>query len=181
MYAAIAVEINKNIGDKMKKTYTLIAIVGLGFWIAGCNSNEVKSNLGDYQYMGVDPQIAVDIENQEMQLTVNEDYRSMGELKYDVKLNYKINITQHNKELPLKKYSLFMSGKLVDEKNNVKDKNINIHADVTNGVASITDTETIYTDFKSLNKKEIESLKLVIDSYTWSPNIEYKPYTTSNK
>lgn len=163
------------------KKYSIIGLVLIGLLVGGCDSEKVKDNLGDFQYIGIDPQLSIEIENQEIEVKYNEELRGVGITDYDVKLKYKINITQNNKELPLKNYSVTIVGNLIDEKNNVIDKNIHVYADVTNGVASITNSEDIYTDFKSLNKKEIESLKFVIDKYTWQPKIEYKPYKLEEK
>jgi hypothetical protein len=138
-------------------------------FITACNSREtetIKTNLGAFQYMGVDPQLSFSIPTAEFELPENE-YSS-------VKAKFTVNIKQNNKTFPLNIYHVSATADVLDNQGTKREKII-IQGDVENGVVSVSGIDSIY-GLKVKDQSELKSLKLQINSYQWFPKFELKPF-----
>jgi len=152
----------------MNRLFLALTMV-LVFFIAGCRSGEIdemKRDLGPFQYVGLDPELSFSLATVEFTPAENE-YASP-------KLRYTVNIKQNNQKFPLKKYLVLATADIVDSQGN-KRGHITLQGTVENGVLSVSDVESVY-GLRVRDQADLSSLKVQIDSYTWLPEIEHKPY-----
>ena len=138
-------------------------------FIAGCGHgeiNEMKRDLGPFQFLGLDPELSFDVATVEF---------TPGENEYaSPKLRYTVNIKQNDQKFPLKKYMVLASADIVDSQGN-KRGHITLNGTVENGVLSVSDVESVY-GLKVRDQADMSSLKVQISSYSWLPEDEHKPY-----
>jgi hypothetical protein len=125
----------------------------------------MKRNLGPFQYVGLDPELSFSVPTAEF-TPAEHEYESP-------KLRYTVNIKQNNQKFPLKKYLVLATANIVDGQGN-KRGHITLNGEVENGVPSLSDVEGVHLTVK--DQAELGSLKLQVDSYTWFPEYEHKPY-----
>ena len=151
---------------RIKNIFLLLLVT---IFLAACNSSEtetIKTNLGAFQYIGVDPQLSFSIPTAEFEPPENE-YSS-------VKVKFTVNIKQNNKTFPLNNYKVYASADVLDNQGTKREKVI-IQGDVENGVVSVSGINEIY-GLKVKDQSELKSLKLQINSYNWYPKSEFKPF-----
>jgi len=144
----------------------LITVVSL---TAGCHSGEiedVKKNLGPYQYIGLDPQLSFNLAGVEFRAPQNE-YSSPT-------VKYTLNIKQNNQKFPLNEYLVFVVANITDSRG-TKRAQMTTTGTVENGVLSLSDIETLYS-LKTKDQGDLDSLRLQIESYSWSPEAKLKPF-----
>jgi hypothetical protein len=135
----------------------------------GCRSGqieEMKKNLGAYQYIGLDPQLSFSLAGVEFRPPEHE-YSSPT-------VRYTVNIKQNNRAFPLNKYLVLVVANVVDSQRG-KRAQITLQGTVENGVVSLSDVETLY-GLKTRDQADLNSCKLQIEYYNWSPEAKYKPY-----
>ena len=138
--------------------------------VTACDMNKevasVKTNLGQFQYMGLDPQLSFSVPTAEF-VHQTGDYDS-------AKVRYTVNMKQNNNSFPLQTYNISVSLIVLDNSNAEK-SHFTVNGKIENGVVSVSYIEVLY-GFKTKNSEEAKSLKLKIKSYVWFPIYELKPY-----
>lgn len=155
------------------RTKTPFLLLLVTIFVSACNSSEtetIKTNLGAFQYMGVDPQLSFSIPTAEFEPPENE-YSS-------VKVKFTVNIKQNNKTFPLSSYKVSAFADVLDNQGTKREKVI-IQGEVENGVVSVSGIDEIY-GLKVKDQSELKSLKLQINSYNWFPKFEFKPFEQSS-
>lgn len=149
----------------MKKCIIILSALLL----SACESSEIESikrNLGDYQYVGVDPKLSFTIPLSEFQFS--------GAENNNPRLNYRINIKQNNDSFPIATYLVGATVEVIDSQG-TKRTNFDVRGEIENGVLSVSGVDALY-GLEVKDQSELRSLKLRIDSYTWSPKYERKPF-----
>ena len=121
----------------------------------------LKANLRDWQYMGIDPMISV---------TVNDIEFKQSESYNGPKIKFKTNIKQTNPNFPLKKYYARIDLAIYDPTNN-KVTSINILAEMENGVSATADEHELYG--KKIYNFSGYTIKPI--AVIWYPIPEYQP------
>lgn len=150
----------------MIKAFLILIVIS---FLPACNSDEterIKSNLGAFQYLGIDPQLSFSIPTAEFELPENE-FSS-------VKAKFTINIKQNNKTFPLSNYTVTAVANIIDNQGVKRDK-VMVQGEIENGVVSLSEISEIY-GLKVKDQSELKSLKLEIDSYHWFPKFTFKPF-----
>lgn len=141
--------------------------------ILGCTSGdldsvkneleELKKNLGDIQYMAMDPFVSFSIKDVEF-LPANNSYGSPS-------VKYRLNLKQNNKDFPLSNYTIRIVVSILNE-TDTEVNTFSVVSNVENGVLSLAEEEILY----SFKKTNFDGLKLAIKNYSWNPIIDFQEY-----
>jgi hypothetical protein len=141
--------------------------------LCGCPSddiNEVKKNLGAFQYIGLDPQLAFTIQKADFEPARN-DYAPPT-------VNYSVVVKQHNSAFPLTQYSFNATAQVMDGSGAEMD-DVMIAGKIEGGVAAVSEIRGLY----GLRKKsalDIAKWKLQVKNYNWFPILQRKPFVPSS-
>lgn len=121
----------------------------------------LKANLRDWQYMGIDPMISVTISDIEFKQPESYD---------GPKIKFKINIKQTNANFPLKKYYARIDLGVYDP-SNYKVTSVDMLAEMENGVSATADEYELY------GKKiyDFGGYTIKPTGVIWYPIPEHKP------
>jgi hypothetical protein len=145
----------------------------ISMFMTGCDSSEIekiRSNLGPFQYMGVDPQLSFNIVKFEAEAPDDA---------FSPEIKYTINIKQNNPDFPLNEYEVFVTADIVDRQGSKRDQIVAI-GNVENGALSISNVETLY-GVNVKDEAELKSLRMQIESYFWVPKYTHKPFQASKQ
>ena len=125
----------------------------------------LNASLNGYKYIGVDPQLSIQLNNIEF-------YPSTG--KYaSPEVSLSLNIKQHNDQLPLKEYQVYVTIEALGE-NGKSAGEFYVDTPVINGLAAVTAKEKVYSD----TAKALVTPSFRVKSYYWEPELTYKPFNT---
>lgn len=154
------------------KNKTLVTLTLVASVLMACNSSDtetIKTNLGPFQYMGVDPQLSFSIPTAEFEAP---------KTAYDSPtVKFTVNIKQNNKKFPLSKYQVSAPIDVIDSQG-TKRTTVLVNGEVENGVVSVSGIDSLY-GLKVKDEAELKSLKLQIKSYSWFPSFKLKPFDAS--
>ena len=124
---------------------------------------ELRENLGSFQYLANDPKISFSIKDVEFQSHLDSIYGSSS-------VKFKASLKQTNADFPLTNYSISIMLSVLD-KNNNEVKEVHVVSEITNGVLALAEEETLY----GLKRVNFDGYKLVAKEYRWSPVYKFKP------
>ena len=125
---------------------------------------ELKQNLGQFQYMAVDPKISFINENIEFK-KAESTYGSPS-------VKFTTHIKQNNSTFPLKIYELYVTYSVID-KDGFEIATFQGNGTIQNGFLSISDVTSLYGLKAGIS---LESLSIKIKEFIWFPKILLQPY-----
>jgi hypothetical protein len=152
----------------------LYVVLFLSFLLIGCSAqnenadimkkiDSVKNNLGDFQYLGLDPKLSISISK----AYFNDSDKPYG----NPEVTFTANIKQYNDEFPLTVYDVNVRFMVLDENDN-EVAEFTAFGRMENGVLSIADVKELYGAIK----KSAEGLRLEAKHYTWYPINKHQVY-----
>lgn len=168
----------------MRKTILAICMIAISWSHVGCGPiedlkealqvkqelDELKANLGDYQYIMVDPKLSFEF--------VEFEVRQSNSPYLYPELKYSIRVKQHNTDLKVKEIPFWANINIINKDNSVVGET-KIAGKVTDGILAMSDIKRLY-DLESPSQ-EYRSLKAVVVNYGWIPDIKRKPYVLTGK
>lgn len=124
---------------------------------------ELRENLGGFQYLANDPKIYFSIKDVEFQ-SPNSTYDSPS-------VKFKASLKQTNADFLLTNYSISITLSVLD-KNNNDVKEVYVRSEITNGLLALAEEKTIY----GLKRVDFDGYKLVAKEYLWYPVYKFKPH-----
>ena len=155
-------------------SFTLITI------LVGCSTpdasrlekelEQMRENLGDFQYQGVDPQLSVSISDVEWTF----DKGSIVALD-SYYVNYQIAFKQNNKTFPLSKYSVSCKLSVKSPKGKTVET-VFVSGMIENGVLTFREEgQRLFLPEDSTD--DFYDYVLEAESYNWYPESDFKVYT----
>jgi len=123
---------------------------------------QIKSNLGDYQYMSVDPQLSFDIKK--------ASFKKANTYLGNPEVNYTVTVKQNNLDFPVNEYRFTVYFGVYYNEEEVYDF-IDL-GEISDKITSISDVHPMY----GFTPKSLSGLEVEVKSYSWSPICEFKPY-----
>jgi hypothetical protein len=175
LYENAGIKCMKGDGMKIIAFCLLISI----YCFFGCSQNssgdndyvdtrisEVKTNLGDFQYIGLDPKLSFVNSN----IRFDEPEKEYG----SPSVKYTTNVKQNNPDFPLDKYNITVIYAVHDQ-NAVELIVIQDHGIVENGILSLSNYQKLY----GLDRNNLEGLTLKVKEYYWHPISKREPFIAS--
>lgn len=168
---------------KLLKT---VALISLSITLSGCFATKedfesaeleirslkaelesLKSNLGDQQFMALDPKLS---------FTISDVIFEPSDSKYDrPNVKFKCSLKQTNKSFPLENYHLEIVFSLLDANGNEIEE-VLVFSELSNGVLALAEDQTLYD--VNRNREDFDGYKLVTKYYSWYPVIKFEATTS---